>query len=170
MLWRKRALVQGVVILGDVVVIKGLSVLGLKSWDLKRVAYSQSILGISIIRGNSKGKVLSLWAKQSVVDICTLSFPPGAGGGGLVTESRLTLLQPHGLLPTRLLCPWDFPGKTTGVGCHSLLQAIFPTQGSRQSAGRLLCCRWILYWLSYRRIVQTSALGRTIQVQRNPSL
>ena len=29
------------------------------------------------------------------------------------------MLQPHGLQPTRLLCPWDFPGKNTGVGCHS---------------------------------------------------
>ena len=29
-----------------------------------------------------------------------------------------------------LLCPWDFPGKNTGVGCHFLLQGIFPTQGS----------------------------------------
>ena len=29
----------------------------------------------------------------------------------------------------RLLCPWDFPGKNTGVGCHSLLQGIFLTQG-----------------------------------------
>ena len=39
-------------------------------------------------------------------------------------------LQPHGLWPTRLLCPWDFPGKNTGMGCHVLLQGIFPTQGS----------------------------------------
>ena len=29
--------------------------------------------------------------------------------------------KPHGLQPTRLLCPWDFPGKSTGVGCHRLL-------------------------------------------------
>ena len=29
--------------------------------------------------------------------------------------------QPHGLQPSRLLCPWDFPGKSTGVGCHCLL-------------------------------------------------
>ena len=29
--------------------------------------------------------------------------------------------RPHGLQPTRLLCPWDFPGKRTGVGCHCLL-------------------------------------------------
>ena len=30
-------------------------------------------------------------------------------------------LQPHGLKPTRLRCSWDFPGKSTGVGCHCLL-------------------------------------------------
>ena len=31
-----------------------------------------------------------------------------------------------------ILCPWNFPGKNTGVGCHFLLQGIFPTQGSNQ--------------------------------------
>ena len=31
--------------------------------------------------------------------------------------------------PTRLLCPWDFPGMNTGIGYHALLQRIFPTQG-----------------------------------------
>ena len=31
-------------------------------------------------------------------------------------------LGPYELQPTRLLCPWDFPGKRTGVGCHCLLQ------------------------------------------------
>jgi len=34
------------------------------------------------------------------------------------------------LWSTRLFCPWDFPGKNTGVGCHFLLQRIFLTQGS----------------------------------------
>ena len=39
-------------------------------------------------------------------------------------------LRPHGLAsPTRLLHPWDFPGKSTGVGCHFLLQRIFLPQG-----------------------------------------
>ena len=33
-------------------------------------------------------------------------------------------VQPHGLQPTRLLRPWDFPGKSTGVGCHCLLQIV----------------------------------------------
>ena len=38
-------------------------------------------------------------------------------------------LQPQGLKLTRLLCPWDSPGKNTEVGCHALLQGVFPTQG-----------------------------------------
>ena len=33
-------------------------------------------------------------------------------------------VRPHGLQPTRLLCPWDSPGKNTGVGCHFLLQCM----------------------------------------------
>ena len=32
--------------------------------------------------------------------------------------------RPHGLQPTRLLHPWDFPGKRTGVGCHCLLHSV----------------------------------------------
>ena len=48
-------------------------------------------------------------------------------------------LQPHGLLPARLLWPWDFPGKTTGVGNHFLLQEIFLTQGLNPGP---LHCRW----------------------------
>ena len=34
--------------------------------------------------------------------------------------------RPHGLQPTRLLHPWDFPGKSTGVGCHHLLGIVPP--------------------------------------------
>ena len=45
-------------------------------------------------------------------------------------------LQPQGLEPVRLLCPWVSPGKSPGVGCHALLQEIFPTQGS--NSGLLL--------------------------------
>ena len=49
-------------------------------------------------------------------------------------------LRPYGLWPTRLLCPWNFPGKNTRVGCHFLLQGIFPSQGTNPS---LL---WLLHW------------------------
>ena len=51
--------------------------------------------------------------------------------------------QPH-----RLLCPWAFPGKNTGVGCHFLLQGIFLTQGSNPSNLCVLHCRQIIYLLS----------------------
>ena len=40
----------------------------------------------------------------------------------------------------KLLCPWGFSGKNTGVGCHFLLQGIIPAQGSNFG---LLHCRWI---------------------------
>ena len=46
-----------------------------------------------------------------------------------VAQSCLTLCDPRGPYPIRLCRPWDFPGKNTGVGCHFLLQKIFPTQG-----------------------------------------
>ena len=52
-------------------------------------------------------------------------------------------LQPH-VLPARLLWPWDFPGKNTGVAYHFLLQGNFLAQGSSL---RLLHCRQILYHL-----------------------
>ena len=48
--------------------------------------------------------------------------------------------------PARLLCLWDSPGKDTAVGCHVLLQGIFPTQGSN------LHGREILYRLSHQHV------------------
>ena len=47
---------------------------------------------------------------------------------------------------TRLLCPWNSLGKNAGVGCHSLLQGIFPTQGPNLG---LLHCKQILYHLNH---------------------
>ena len=46
-------------------------------------------------------------------------------------------LWPHELQPTRLLCPWDFPGKNIRVSCCFLLQGILPTQESK-----LCLLRW----------------------------
>ena len=47
----------------------------------------------------------------------------------LVAKSCPTLGS-HGLQPIWLHCPWDFPGKNTRMGCHSLFQGVFLTQGS----------------------------------------
>ena len=63
-------------------------------------------------------------------------------------------LRPRGLQPTRLLSPWNFPGKSTGVGCQFLLQGIFPTQGLNLG---LLHCRQTLYRLS--RFVSCKAMA-----------
>ena len=43
----------------------------------------------------------------------------------------------------RLLCPWESPGKNTGVGCHALLQGIFPTQGSNLLSNVSWSGRWV---------------------------
>ena len=68
-----------------------------------------------------------------------------AVGPVLVCESCSVVsdsLQPHGLYS-----PWNSPGQNTGVGSLSLLQQIFPTQGSNPGLPR---CRHILYQLSYQ--------------------
>jgi len=49
-------------------------------------------------------------------------------------------LQPYVLQPARLFCPWDSPGKNTGVSCHALLQGICLIQGSN------LCLLRLLHW------------------------
>ena len=46
-----------------------------------------------------------------------------------------------------LLCPWGSPGNNTEVGCHALLQGIFPTQGSNPGPPH---CRWLLYRLGHQ--------------------
>ena len=56
------------------------------------------------------------------------------------------MLWPHGLWPTKLLHPWDFPDKNTEVGFYVFVQEIFPTQGVNLS---LLLCRCLLYcWVT----------------------
>ena len=65
--------------------------------------------------------------------------------------------RPHGLWSARVFCPCNFPGKNTGVGIHSLLQGIFPTQGLNP---HLLHRRQILYCLSHQGSPRRSRLGR----------
>ena len=76
-------------------------------------------------------------------DCAAHTVPCCCVGGSAVSDS----LWPNGLQPTRLLCPWNSPGKNTGVGSHSLLQGIFLTQGSNPC---LLHCRQVLYHLSHQ--------------------
>ena len=74
-------------------------------------------------------------------------------------------LRPHGLGPARLLSPWDFPGKNTGVGYYALLQGIFLTQGLNPG---FLLCRQILYCLSHQeshfKILSSSLLFLNLSI------
>ena len=66
----------------------------------------------------------------------------------LVTQSCPTLCDPMDCSPPGF-CPWNSPGKNTGVDCHPLLQRKFQTQGLNPG---LLHCRQILYRSSYREV------------------
>ena len=66
-----------------------------------------------------------------------------------VAQSYPTLCNPMDCSPTRLLNPWNFLGKSIGVGCHFLLQGVFQAQGSNPG---LLHCEQTLYRLSHQGI------------------
>ena len=57
---------------------------------------------------------------------------------------------------------WDFPGKSTGVGCHFLLQGIFPTKGLDPG---LWHCRHMLYHLSHQRSLQSNGRAKPVNTQ-----
>ena len=63
----------------------------------------------------------------------------------LLSSVMSNSLQPYGLQSTRLLCPWNFLSKNTAVGCHFLLQGIFPTQGLNLVSCVFCIGRQILY-------------------------
>jgi len=69
---------------------------------------------------------------------------PSTGNPSLQRENDVKYREKSATYNARLLCPWNSPGKNTGVGCHSLFQGIFPTHGSNLG---LLHCSQILYFL-----------------------
>ena len=99
----------------------------------------------------ASGLTVKLWcwgredfhAQRVLVLVEKAPWPSSLPSRSVVSGS----LQPHGLQPTRLLCPGDSPGQSTRVGCHALLQGIFPT---RELNPGLPHCRTILYHLSQR--------------------
>ena len=76
------------------------------------------------------GRCFTVWATREV----------------LLLSYNYTICDPMDFSLTGFLHPWDFPGKSTGVGCHFLLQGIFPTRGSKPGFPH---CRQMLYRLSH---------------------
>ena len=81
------------------------------------------------------------------VSLTKASAAAAAAAAAKSLQSCLALCDLRDGRPTRLLCPWDSPGKNTGVHCHFLLQGILPTQ--RLNSG-LPHCGQILYQLSHK--------------------
>ena len=82
---------------------------------------------------------------KSVLGICRIYT--GDIYGEKESESESRSIMSNSLSPHVLYSPWNSPGQNTGVGCFSLLQGIFPTQGSNPG---LPHCRQILYQLSHK--------------------
>ena len=77
--------------------------------------------------GVSCGGSSCVWdCLQDPIQVVLVRSLPCTLSSSVVSNS----LRPHELQPSRLLCPWNFPGKNTEMGCHFLLQGIFPTQES----------------------------------------
>ena len=108
--------------------------------------------GLKIFRKNNSRKLIEYAAHWQLFTqhlLCIYSYLHSIYIvlGIIVSRSVMSSsLRFHGLQAAKLLCLWNFPGKNTGVGSHSLLQVIFLTQGSNPG---LLHGRQILYSLSY---------------------
>ena len=127
------------------------------SWNVPATHPAPSLQGILMPRARGKPcagaklllssscpsieRVLCFCSGQSV-NLRRCLYHPIYGCVCVIHSVMSYSLRPHGLFPTRLLCPWNSLGKSTGVNCHSLLQGIFLTQGSNSG---LLHCRQILY-------------------------
>ena len=85
---------------------------------------------------------------------CDFAAPPSWKFTILISKVKVKSLSrawlfatPWIVACTKLLCPWDFQGKSTEVGCHFLLHGIFPTQGLNPGLSH---CRQMLYRLSHQ--------------------
>ena len=81
-----------------------------------------------------------------LVDVSFTTTEERKGKGKLLSPAQL-FVAPWTVACTKLLCPWDFLGKNTGVGCRVLLQGISLTQGPNPG---LPHCRQTLYHLSHQ--------------------
>ena len=110
-----------------------------------------------IIRLSGENKVLKAALFSSVGESESVGHSVGSDS-----------LRPHGLQPTRLLCPWDSPGKSTGVGYRSLLEGTISTWGS--NLGLLPCTRILSHLIHEESPVYSKGIYKhsSIYFQINP--
>ena len=103
---------------------------GFRSWYyLRNTARLRGLLAGFISKETGRSihcpEKTAFQVSSSQARFATLESPTCMLSCSVVSDS----LQPHALPPTRLLCPWNFPGKNTGKVYHFLLPGIFSTQG-----------------------------------------
>ena len=92
-------------------------------------------------------ELLSKWAFSSLILAVISQIPCESKTEYIPHESESHSVMSDSLQPYGLYIPWNSPGQNTGVGSLSLLQGIFPTQGSNPG---LPPCKRILYQLSHK--------------------
>ena len=92
---------------------------------------------------NKSSRTRMIYFQTRITDVCACVYMHACVHACLVVSNSLWL---HGLWPTRFLCPWNFKGRNTGIGCHFLLLGIFLTQELNlhllhwQAHSLSLCC------------------------------
>ena len=110
------------------------------TWELGEVSWSMCLVEITNQTLKGKGRL------QRTVSV---GVERSGKYGGFKGDGWIwSLWCPMDCSPTRLLCPWNSPGKNTGAGSHSLPEGIFPTQGSNPGLHQ---CKQIFYHLSHQR-------------------
>ena len=119
--------------------------------------------GDLVTQGSNPGLLQCRWilyqlSQQGSLNPADSKWNPMLRAAVLVTQSCWMLCN---CIPPSLFCPWNSPVKNTRVGSHSLLQRVFPTQGSNP---RLLLCRQILYRLSHQGSLRAAVPGHSVQI------
>ena len=109
-----------------------------RTWESPQtVTWRQTQCNVKKSATNTDFRYL-FWGKENTCSISSLRSIITFLGSCVCAQSDS--LQPYGLQPTRVLCPWNFSGKNTRAACHFFLQDIFSTQGST------LCLLHLLHW------------------------
>ena len=122
--------------------------------EKKTSTYLSTLIGLAKISKSGNLKSWCMWSNKNF-HLLPARVRMGTCWWWFSRQVLSDSLWPQGLQPARLLCPWDFPGKDTGVGCHFLLQGIFLTLGQNT---HLLFGRQMLYhWATWeaQKLIQS---------------
>ena len=118
----------------------------LQSWRARALSLA-SHLRVRIPHSLLQPKLNLWWGTETLLQAVTAEATQDHTVLCFVGQMCPTLCDSMHCSPPGSSVHGDSPGKNTGVGCHALLQGIFPTQGSNSG---LPPCKWILYCLSYQ--------------------